>query len=315
MAVDSGGIDDSVPALLGEFLTAPPDFTYPDDFGSPLIAALFDENAPDLNFAWPPVSQVQVDTPFNLLNFVEEIVLLGGDLQVPGPTTVIDEWDRGIDAVSAVLTRRSVINEWAARETNGQSVSVFETEWVVTFPTRYPPSNNYYFPYIEDGVPAIAPFTDGGTPIHTALWNREERVTGCVSGIGQDTACQPDNNLPYEVNVINFRGNKLGTNLTDNVADSIIVKDISGTNSVYKENFRVQIANDAEAIERVGSRGFKQHRKNFGVTLSDISFSGIMDFDEPMLLAGGYNCCSIAALDLNSQSNVTDKPIWLVKWP
>ena len=313
--VNPVGIDDSVPALLGEFFTAPPDFTYPDDFGSPLIAALFDENAPDLNFAWPPVSQVQVDTPFNLLNFVEEIVLLGGDLQVPGPTTVIDEWDRGIDAVSAVLTRRSVINEWAARETNGQSVSVFETEWVVTFPTRYPPSNNYYFPYIEDGVPAIAPFTDGGTPIHTALWNREERVTGCVSGIGQDTACQPDNNLPYEVNVINFRGNKLGTNLTDNVADSIIVKDISGTNSVYKENFRVQIANDAEAIERVGSRGFKQHRKNFGVTLSDISFSGIMDFDEPMLLAGGYNCCSIAALDLNSQSNVTDKPIWLVKWP
>ncbi|MEZ5593029.1 MAG: hypothetical protein R3F53_20915 [Gammaproteobacteria bacterium] len=223
------GIDDSVPALLGEFFTAPPDFTYPDDFGSPLIAALYDEDAPDLNFAWPPVSQVQVDTPFNLLNFVEEIVLLGGDLQVPGPTTVVDEWDDGIDAVSAVLTRRSVINEWAARETNGASVSVFETEWVVTFPTRYPPSNNYYYPYLGDGEPAIAPFTDGGTPIHTALWNREERVTGCVSGIGQDTACQPNNNLPYEVNVITFRGesrgplfpaNRLGSQVVTNVPQS-----------------------------------------------------------------------------------------------
>ncbi|NJN46213.1 MAG: hypothetical protein HC808_06755, partial [Candidatus Competibacteraceae bacterium] len=220
-------IDDSIPALLGEFFTAPPDFTYPDDIGSPLIAALFDEGSPNLNFTWPRVSQVQVDTPFNLLNLVEELLEGGDDLQIPGPTTVYDEWDRGIDAVSAVLTRKSVINEWAARETVsvGQPVNFYETEWVVTFPTRYPRSQNFYFPFADDD-PAVAPFSDGVTPIHTALWNREERTNSCVSGIGQQTNCQPNNELPHEVNVITFREESRALGFEANRLDSQVKTNI-----------------------------------------------------------------------------------------
>jgi hypothetical protein len=220
-------IDDSIPALLGEFFTAPPDFSYPEDIGSPLIAALYDEAAPNLNYAWPRVSHVRVDTPFNLLNLVEEVLLGGDGLQVAGPTTVVDEWDRGIDAVSAVLTRKSVINEWAARETlSSTAVSFYETEWVVTFPTRYPPTENFYFPYVDDGVPAIAPFTDGATPIHTALWNREERSVTCVSGIGQGEACDPNNALPYETNVITFRAANRSPGFEANRLDSQVTTDI-----------------------------------------------------------------------------------------
>jgi len=224
-------IDDSVPALLGEILQQIQlgDFSYPDTIGSPLIAALFDDKSPNLNFAWPRASQVQVDTPFNLLDLVEQLLLDDGGLQVSGPATVVDEWDRGIDAVSAVLTRRSVINEWAARETNGANVSIFEMEWIATFPTRYPPSENYYYPYVNDGVPVIAPFDEGVTPVHFGLWNREERSNSCVSGIGQDAPCQPNGELPYEVNVITFRGdnrgptfpaNRLGSDVVTNVPES-----------------------------------------------------------------------------------------------
>jgi hypothetical protein len=221
------GFDDAIPALLPDLINIlDDDFVYPDDIGSPLVAALYDDANPNLDFAWPRVSQVRVDNPLNVFRALEDFLERDASQQVFGPATIVDQWDRGIDAVSAVLTRRSVVNEWAARETSGAGVSFYETEWVVTFPTRYPRTENFYFPYVDDGVPVIAPFTEGVTPIHTALWNREERTPGCVSGIGQDVACAPNNELPHEVNVITFRGDSRGAGFPANRLNSQVVTNI-----------------------------------------------------------------------------------------
>ncbi len=63
---------------------------------------------------------------------------------------VSSDWDRGIDAVSAVYMHNEIYNEYALDSSLDAS-----TEWVITFPTK-----NAYVDEVIVGMNARAPFTD-----------------------------------------------------------------------------------------------------------------------------------------------------------
>lgn len=64
-------------------------------------------------------------------------------------------WIRGgVDAVSAVLTRREVVNEWGRRSDQTKAVKEIATQWVLTFPTKH-----YYVDIQKDeAIPTYSPF-------------------------------------------------------------------------------------------------------------------------------------------------------------
>lgn len=146
---------------------------------------------PDLSFASPAISMVRDDTPF------------------VGPRTIIDQWTDGEDAVSAVLMRNKIHNEWAARLSDNAFNNT--TEWVVTFPTK-----RFYVDSAFERVPepppednALAPFTnlfqDNGESCHRAdawIFDREERTVD-----NQSPPLDPVLlDFCYETNVLSFRG-------------------------------------------------------------------------------------------------------------
>lgn len=167
------------------------------------------QSQPDLNSAYPAISTVRSDSPGSAgFNGV-----VNGALSLPGtgyaPRIIMDEWDRGVDAVSAVLARASVINEWAARRTPASPITAFQTEWVVTFPTRHWYTN----PPDASGTPQplgnpIAPFS-GDEEYEFTLYDREEGFNRFLSpDIGPcgspDTVGGEGCNFANEVNVITF---------------------------------------------------------------------------------------------------------------
>ncbi len=106
----------------------------------------------------------------------------------------------GIDAVSAVLMRDSIMNEYAI----DSSVSA-ATEWVITFPTkRFYVNPGINEPFTSDWD---APANPGQAPepVAIGIWDREEQVPG----LGDvDFSPQPPGvtgpQLPYETNVVTF---------------------------------------------------------------------------------------------------------------
>ena len=83
----------------------------------------------------------------------------------------------GVDAVSALLMRDSVINEWFAKE-NGDS-AVFKdvfTQWIMTFPTKHfyvdlmndPVANDDFAPTMQDPDEGPDPY-DGATDPNNAF--------------------------------------------------------------------------------------------------------------------------------------------------
>jgi len=134
----------------------------------------------------------------------------------------------GIDAVSAVLARRSVINEWAASPTPTGVIKDFYTQWVVTFPTKHyyvdlqddPNADDRFAPTLVDprDAPtdlndAFAPFsfefdTANGTgnavgqsceSYDMVLWDREESMLGFSSPADYNPS-----RMCNEVNVLSF---------------------------------------------------------------------------------------------------------------
>ena len=111
----------------------------------------------------------------------------------------------GVDAVSWLFQRSSVINEWAASANPGNVVSDYYTQWILTFPTKHyyvdlqndtkslddisptlvdpnenPSSNDAYAPFYEE-------FDDGYTSGKSCedytmrIWNREEEEADFTS--------------------------------------------------------------------------------------------------------------------------------------
>ena len=128
----------------------------------------------------------------------------------------------GIDAVSAVLARQSVINEWAASPTPAGVVKDYYTQWVLTFPTKHyyvdlqddPDLTDRYAPTLVDprgdAAPdlndAFAPFSNEFNRTGTSceayamdLWDREESYLGFTSPAGA-----PTTRMCNEVNVLSF---------------------------------------------------------------------------------------------------------------
>jgi hypothetical protein len=95
-------------------------------------------------------------------------------------------WARGVDAVSSVLMRSGVENEFVLDEGTRS-----QTDWVLTFPTRR---------FYVSGSTAQQPFGAACTPIVFRAFDREERneeIRALDSGI--PAAC-------FSVNVLDFRG-------------------------------------------------------------------------------------------------------------
>lgn len=105
----------------------------------------------------------------------------------------------GINAVSAVLSKTSISNDYAV----GAGLNA-ETDWVVTFPTKRH--------YVNQPAPATAPFTqvwsslisEACEPVTIDYWDREE-LPGFVAS--DDFSPQPEAEgvaLCYETNVVGF---------------------------------------------------------------------------------------------------------------
>lgn len=102
---NAAGID---PTILANFVTDGDDIAYEP----------FDE-FPDWDDADPAVSVVAIDDP----------AVAFGNLGIFPGDVIVEGQDSGTEAVTAVLNRASVVNEFLARD-GGRS------EWVVTFPTK-----------------------------------------------------------------------------------------------------------------------------------------------------------------------------------
>jgi hypothetical protein len=109
-------------------------------------------------------------------------------------------FDRSIDAVSAVLMRDTLMNDYVT-----EPLIAAETDWVVTFPTKR-------F-YVNGASAPIRPFTTKWDPttatacerINFRYWDREEKEEGEDLDFSP-TPPTPAQTLCYEANVITFNG-------------------------------------------------------------------------------------------------------------
>jgi hypothetical protein len=136
-----------------------------------------------------------------------------------GFDAVIEEsiWDRGIDAVSAVLMHNEVYNEYVLDE-----ITAASTAWVLTFPTK----SFYVNPPVGEGTTAEAepPFTrrfqanrGACEDVLIALFDREEQTVSTPLDFSPPRPGE-DNVLCWEANVITFDDtNRIGSELNTNV--------------------------------------------------------------------------------------------------
>ena len=225
-----------------------PATAFADNFGpTNLIAAQEypDFLLPTLNNANPSESVVQNDTqPLNL-----------PPLAISPQVTLNDAWVNPVDAVSAVLMRSNVMNEWSINPGLG-----VESYWVVSFPTKFhyvdpnaqptaaeiadmvsggPANAPYNLPAFV-GVIAVPPAVTQPVPPFSTLWtdtNRScdtvtfrvyDRMEGSVSATG--TSISPAPPIPpralcNEVNVLSFSptANLLGSAVAQSVDVSALV--------------------------------------------------------------------------------------------
>lgn len=185
---------------------------------------------PTLNDANPPVSMIQDDT----VNATQQ------------PRVDIWRTDRRADAVSAVLMRSNVINEWSTNPANG-----VETYWTVSFPTRLhylgtqPTQDELDASMLDDSpyanlgtvnteVGGTNPFvfsTPGNCA--TVVFNLFDRSEGGVVSGGTSVSPAPPTPLTAlcnEVNVLSFSP-------TANLLGSHVAKSVDVTKLVSGEPF------------------------------------------------------------------------------
>lgn len=143
----------------------------------------------------------------------------------------------GVDAVSSILMRTNIINEWAAKDSSGIFNDYF-TQWVVTFPTKHHyvdidanKNKGVIYPTLACSAGdvcafdkyAYAPFSNrfqaegkSCEPYQMKLWSREER--GTVFTSPRPTA-NPE--LCYETNVISFSDKFKGMGLSSSFSNVV----------------------------------------------------------------------------------------------
>lgn len=156
------------------------------------------------------------DTPtLNSANPKESLVRIGSGLD---SRTVIDSWDRGVDAVSAVLARSQTMNQWTTNPNLGA-----ETAWVVTMPTSsfytgstsVPPFQETFAANVDRLGPLGLPSGGACSRVALNMYDRHEnRLTTRFSP--QNTGASPL--LCYAVNPITFNGgNLMGSTIARNI--------------------------------------------------------------------------------------------------
>ncbi|MBL8495360.1 MAG: hypothetical protein JNM37_14065 [Rhodocyclaceae bacterium] len=127
-----------------------------------------------------------------------------------------------VEAVSALLSADSLINEYASGSTDTSSA---KTSWVVTFPTKHH--------YTDEGLTAAQPpfanlFPPTGRSCDTVSWKYWDREEATKGGGGKTVfspapSGQPADALCYEVNVLTFNGGDIfGTTVPLNVVTTDI---------------------------------------------------------------------------------------------
>jgi len=142
-------------------------------------------------------------------------------------TVQIATWNNGADAVSAVLQRSNVINEWSTNPANG-----VQTYWAVSFPTKlhyvdanaqptaaevqgitgYAADNEVAngIAYVGGPAPFSSTWSDANKSCDTVVFNLFDRDEGGVTAGGTSISPAPPTpaqSLCYEVNVLTFDPN------------------------------------------------------------------------------------------------------------
>lgn len=151
----------------------------------------------------------------------------------------------GADAVSFVLDRASVVNQWATLNASATSAWTVKSDWVITYPTKrfYADQATHQFAGRAAGRPGLpaglAPFsnpfrTDGRScdAVSYSIYDREEGSPSAPGGpVFSPAPSTPGNQLCQEVNVLTFGsvtstsnvlgspmgGNTLGANVPESV--------------------------------------------------------------------------------------------------
>jgi hypothetical protein len=167
---------------------------------------------PDLSFVTPKESVVRLTNTVLAANFVDDVK----------QRTIINQWARGVDAVSAVLMRNKTINQWTTNDNLGA-----ETAWIVTLPTF-----SFYTkkPNLVQNLQPKPPFAEvfsentavlgaAGLPaggacnvVALSVYDRlENLLTSNFTHPGTPRLC-------YAVNPVNFNeGNLMGSTLSRNI--------------------------------------------------------------------------------------------------
>jgi len=133
----------------------------------------------------------------------------------------------GAEAVSFVLQRASVVNQWANLNASATSAWTVKSDWVVTYPTKrfYADQATHQFAGRAAGRPGLpaglAPFTnpfrvDGRScdAVGYAIYDREERSPVTTGGpVFSPAPSTPGNQLCQEVNVLTFGSADSTTNV------------------------------------------------------------------------------------------------------
>lgn len=138
----------------------------------------------------------------------------------------IRQWN-GIDAVSAVLMRSSVINEWSTNAAFGVN-----TDWVITFPTK-----RYYADPAISGI-VQDPFAElfnaqndarSCIDVGITLWSREERTKTARDGFSP-AEVRDGSQLCFEANVVTFNRGITGQSVLNSQYPQNIEIDDLGNN-------------------------------------------------------------------------------------
>lgn len=238
---------------------------------------------PTLNDANPLMSLVQDDT--------------AGSLQ----QTLIDTWVNPVDAVSAVLMRHDVINEWSINQALG-----VESYWVVSFPTKFHYVDTAAQPTAAElagmvgGAPAasnpgyvgnLGPFstlwTDANRSCDEVLFNIYDRSEGGVTSTGTSISPAPPippSSLCNEVNVLSFSptANLLGSG----VAQSIDVSRLTSRQPFGWMDVTLpagQLAGNTNTYVGLPVTGFVLWSRDFGVAANN--YGHLVDHSYRRLLA------------------------------
>jgi hypothetical protein len=163
------------------------------------------------NYTFEPTA---VDAWSNVVNYsragletpsLENVAPLSSTVFVGGGI-VTATWGAGRDAMSAVLTRDTLMNEFIL---DAGTASL--TDWVITFPTK-----RYYIDTVAANQPFSNAFSNAGScdPYGFSIYNREEGTTGAAPNVilpspRPPVSVNPANTLCWEANVLPFGASSL----------------------------------------------------------------------------------------------------------